>query len=280
MDGSDTKSSGRFEDDLGLTRRIIAGSTSAWHEFLETYVDLIYNVIRRHLPTSDDDEVHGVYVHTLEHLYGGGLRNYHGDMALRSWLMLVSRRRSIDYLRARFGRYREPRGVGRLSRFDRAVFQFYHVDRLPIEVVLHSLDWDGHKVSVDDLVDSILRVEKAVGNRTLNKLDDRHAARGNGSVSVAALRYFVQLRVEFEWRVGNNATDDRLIKIETAKRVENVRELLAGLPEEDRRIAKLRFEDHLSASEIAGVLGIKDRRKVYTLVERVKRRLRAALDNA
>lgn len=280
MDGSEIKSSGQFEDDSDLVRRVTAGSTSAWHEFLEAYVDLIYNVIRRHLPMVDDDEARGIYVRTLEHLYGGGLHNYRGDMDLRSWLILVSRRRSIDYLRTQFGRYREPRGVGRLSRLDRKVFQRYHVDRLPIEVVLHSLDWDGHEVSVEELVDSILRVEKAVGSRTLDKLDDRHAARGNGGVSEAAIRYFVQTRVELEWRVRKNQPDDRLIEREAAKRVEGVRDLLAELPVEDQRIAKLRFADRLSASEIAGELGIKDRRKVYTMVERVKRRLRAALDNA
>ncbi|MCP4231891.1 MAG: sigma-70 family RNA polymerase sigma factor, partial [bacterium] len=112
-----------LEDDLNLARRVTAGSLEAWHEFLETYAEVIYTVARRHLPSADDDEVRGVYVHTLETLYYGGLRNYRGEMDLRSWLMLVSRRRSIDFLRGRFGRYRESNGVGKLSAIDREVFQ-------------------------------------------------------------------------------------------------------------------------------------------------------------
>jgi RNA polymerase sigma factor (sigma-70 family) len=272
--------SGSLEADLDLTRRVVAGSLEAWHEFLLTYAELIHHVVRRHLPVADDDEVHGVYVQTLEDLYHGGLRNYSGTVDLRSWLMLVSRRRSIDFLRARFGRNREPKGLGKLSAFDREVFQLFHVDKLPIEVVLHSLDWSGHTASVDNLVASVIRIEETVGKRVLRKLDDHHAAIRHGFATTDAIRYFVDLRVELDWRAVTTTPDNRLMEKEVAERVERIRELLSSMPEEDRRVARLRFEERLSANEIARQLGLQNRRRVYTLVERVKRRLRAALEGA
>jgi RNA polymerase sigma factor (sigma-70 family) len=269
---------GPFEDDLEMTRRVTSGSTEAWHELLTTYAELIHDVVRRHLPAATDDDVLDVYVHTLENLYRGGLRNYHGEVALRSWLVLVTRRRTIDFIRARLGRCREPKSVGKLSAFDRAVFQLYYVDKLPIEVVLHALDWNGYRADAGDLAASVMRIEETVETRVLRKLDERRAAIQHGFDTEGELRYFVNLRVEIEARASREAPDERLMEEETARRTERLRESLSLMADEDRLVARLRFEQRLSANEIARQLGLRDRRRVYTLVERVKRRLRAALE--
>ena len=267
-------------DDLRLAKSIADGSTVAWHEFLERYAGLIYHVILRHLPADDEDDVRSLYVDVLKALYSIDLGKYSGYVDMQSWLMLVTRRRSLDYLRSRYGRRREPKAFGRLNKLDRDVFRLFYAERLPIEVVIQMLDWNGHSITVDGLVDSIQRIEDVLGRTFLARLEERYVAKRNGVGNISALRYIVTSRVEYEGRTKNNTSDRFVIEQESARQAERVKELLSQFSREEQRVVQLRFQEGLSAEDISQRLNFDGRRRVYTVIERVLRRLRTIMNDA
>jgi RNA polymerase sigma factor (sigma-70 family) len=267
-----------YDEDIVLTESVAGGSTSAWHRFLEQYSGLIYHVILRHLPAEDEDDVRSVYVDVLNALYREDLRTYSGRVSLRAWLVLVARRRSVDYIRARYGRRRQPKGFDQLGEFDGNVYQLFFVERLPIEIVIQMLEWNGYSVSIDSLVESIQRIEDTLGQRFLTQLDERYFARQNGLDTAAVLRYVVNTRVEYEVRLKRDMPDQFVVEQETAKQLQRVKELVSQLSEEEQKVVRLRFQEGLSAAEISQRLDMDGPRRVYTVVERVLRRLRTIMN--
>jgi RNA polymerase sigma factor (sigma-70 family) len=264
--------------DAELVRAIRAGSVEAWHEFLHRYSGLVYRVVERHLPCEDEDEVRSVHVEVLRRLYNGDLSKHDSIGRLSTWLMLYARRRALDHLRSKHGRKREPAGYARLSRLERDVFRLFYVERMGLEVVVHTLRWMGYRLSPDDIVDSIQQIERLVAPRYLRRLDDEHAAWCCGG-SARLLRYLVDRQVEYERTLSSATPERELIERETREMADRVRECVVKLPPIDRQIIELRFGGRLQASEIAEKLGLEGPRKAYTMIERAIRRLRMAISS-
>jgi RNA polymerase sigma factor (sigma-70 family) len=268
------------DNDYALAQAVANGSTAAWHQFLETYSGLIMHVVRRHLPAEDEDEIRTVFVDTLSALYNGGLERFAGRVSLASWLNLVSRRKSLDYIRATYGRRRNPKHYNRLNEFEQQVFQLFYVERLPLEIVVHSLDWAGHSVNIEKLISSVVRVEEVLGRACLKSLDDRHLAKKNGHRSAEFQRYVVQSRVEYDWRAAAQIPDRVLMEKEASRLIARIGKILSQLSGEERRVIELHFQEGMSASKIAQKLNLENERRVYTVIERVVRRMKATLNNS
>jgi len=58
-------------------------------------------------------------------------------------------------------------------------------------------------------------------------------------------------------------------------RAEQILCYLANLPAEEKKIVHLRFEKGFTAGEISNEVGLSDPRKVFTIIDRIIRQLRA-----
>lgn len=268
----------RIAGDIELVRDVQQGSLEAWHEFLQRYSGLIDRVISRHLPAQDRDERRGVYVDVLKRLYDGDLAKYQGRAPLSTWLALYTRHRSLDVLRVVYGRRRPPKGLNQLSAMDREIFQLYYVERLPLRVVTHMLSWNGRTVVASDIVDAFLRIEKTVDARYLRTLDARNGALLNGRGSDKLQRFIVDRRVDYEQRVMRSNPERELIEEEAGRTIDEALALIAKLPRQEQEILSMRFQHGYEAEQIAEKLGLPGRRKVYTIMDRIIRQLRAALN--
>ncbi len=264
-------------EDRRLVENIKRGSEASWREFLDRYTGLIYGVLRRHLISEDEDEIRNVYVDILKSLHDGELFKYQNRSRLATWLTVLSRAKAFDYRRKLRGRNRLPGGVEQLTRFDRQVLQLYFVERLGLEIVAHTLHWKGYRVGTRDIVSAIERIEERLDNRFLKRLDDEAVARVSGGASVKVLRYLAHLSAQQQRDMVRDAPDQAILEEEARNDADQVRELIAGLRPEERKVVKLRFEKKLSARAIAEKLGIENPRRVYTILDRILAKFRATL---
>ncbi len=265
------------EDDLNLLRAVSNGSLPAWHEFLDRYAPLVFGVVHRHLVSEDEDDVRDVYVGVLDSLYHGGLEKYRGDVRLSTWLIVFARSRALDHFRKVHGRRRAPAGYDTLGNFDRRVFHFHFVKRLPVEVTIHLLNWEFRGASVDDLVDAIGRIEETVDKRYLDRIEREHGADRNGVDSLRLLECLLQMKLDYEEKQQSYRPDFQMIEGEKRAALDRIAALVASLSPTERRVVKLRFAEGLSARDIAASLNLRGQRGAYTLIDRVLRKLRRSM---
>ncbi len=263
--------------DLTLAQSIARGSIQSWHDFLHRYSGLIHGVVQRHLFTSDEDAVGTVYVDVLKALYEEDISSFRGDATLAAWLIIYTRNRVFDHIRKQRGRRRDPAGLERLSSFDRDVYRYYFVDRLPLDVVVHILNWRRDKVIATQIIESIERIETNISRRYLRRLENDRIADMYGLDSGQMLKFMVNLRCEYEEKVKRNRPDARMLDEEAKQTSRKLKELLSQLTSEEQKVIQLRFAGEMSAPEIAEQMGYDGQRRSYTVINRVLRKLRRGL---
>lgn len=260
------------EADVRLVEAVLAGSETAWHTFIDRYTGLIIHVLRRYL--FDEDQVRGTYVDVLENLHTGRLETYQGRSSLSTWLMLVSRNAATDCLRHEHGRREVPRGLRRLSHLHQEIYRLYYVEGETFTATLKQVWLLGHRLTEEELIDQLGEIDAQLTDRTCRRVRYDLAAESLGAASGRLLEYCDA--VNFEAENGQHDQDplNRLIMKEAEIRSLKALRYVAELPAEERRILSLRFEEGLSAQEIAERLGIANRRRVFTILDRIVRKLR------
>ncbi|MHC4216326.1 MAG: sigma-70 family RNA polymerase sigma factor [Planctomycetota bacterium] len=276
-----TKTKFRNEDAiremLMLVRNVSNGCIESWHAFLLKYSGLIYSVARRHLPSENEDDVRSVCVEIIKRLYESDLAKYKGQAQLSTWLFVYVKRRALDYWRSKHGRYREPAGLSRLKDIDREVLSLYYIDRMRLEIVVQSLNWNGQKITTDDVIESILRIENTLDRRYLRRLDNEHQARLSRSASISMMKFLCHLRIELEMQNVGKMPDYTIMKQEADNLADRIRAQVANLSDMEKRIIELRFNQQKTAKEISGILKIEEPRKIYTIVDKIINKLRGSL---
>ncbi len=263
------------KDDLALVRQIVAGSDEAWQRFILRYSGLIYSVARRYL--FDDEEVQNVYVEVLERLYHGKLESFEGRSALSTWLVLVSRNVTLDFLRKRFGRRNLPGSVQRLSRRDQQIFRLYYVEGMSFDAVRHWVGGRKEPLSASDLAAALRRIHEKVDSRVLQRIAfDLHAP-SVGAASGRMMEFLEWHRATQEARRQRRTPEHDLLQKEAARLAERVQEVRQRLPDEERRVLDLRFDRGWTAAHIAEEMGLESSRRAYTLIDRAIRNIRSLL---
>lgn len=264
-------------EDINLIDSVSNGSVDSWHDFLSVYSGLIYNVTKRHFPFENEDDVRTIYVDILKSLYDSDLAKYSGCVSLATWLILVVRRKALDHRRVLYGRYREPVGFKELSEFDKKVFNLYYLEKHNLDIVIHTLNWNGYSADIDRVLESIEKIESCVDRRFLDRLtrDKRGGKKGNGSKGL--IEYLMQLRLDYERHAEASSPFNILIKRDNIDVTERLRTEIAKLPHEERKVINLRFKRGLPAKKISEKLNLGGQRRVYTIINRVIRNLRASL---
>ena len=263
--------------DLTQVREILAGSRTAWERFLEAYAGLLWAVIRRYLPHRERDECHAVFAELLTGLYQHKLATYEGRAALSTWLTLVARAAAVDHLRRRFGRRALPRGLKRLSTVDQEIFRMFYIEGRGVREVLLELQRSDVSWTHQRLLSALQIIEREVDDRSLRRIAYDLHAQSSGAASGRLLAYLDYVRDEFKQLEGAHRPEYHLMEREARRVLERVRELIAELPPEERRVYSMRFERGWTAHQIAEELGLADRRGAYTLVDRIVRGLRRKL---
>ncbi len=268
----------RQQDDFNLASAINDGSEKAWHEFVERYSGLIMGVIRRQLFEADEDQVRSIYVDILSSLYTTGLQKYRAKSSLSTWLIVFTRNRARDHLRRLYGRSTEPTGYRKLRKRDKLVFKLFYNEMLPLGAIVLQLRWSEPKITIDDIVKSIRRIEKLLNPRYLRNLNEKNQARRHGIRSIQLARYLIDISVRDDIYARCVKPDSAMLERETSESVRELKEKIANLHENERKILYLKFDKGLSAKEIASEMEIAEERRVYTIVDRITRKLRKSMD--
>ena len=271
------KNEAALSRDLALVRDVLAGSLEAWHELIDRYSGLIFAVIRRRLVMEDEDTWRSVYVDILKSLYDGKLSLYRGDARLSTWLTVFTRSRALDVYRRRHGRHAPPRGYDKLEEFDREVFRLFYIDVLPLEVIAHVLQCKGFSAEADTIIESLQRIGDILDGRLLERLDSQRQSRRWGVDSVRMLTYLARLELDYEERSAGGRPDSHLMEKEASEIAGRVRRSVSRLPPVERQIIFYRFDRGWSAKQISDELGLGGQRRVYTLIDKIVRKLRESV---
>jgi RNA polymerase sigma factor (sigma-70 family) len=243
--------------------RLSHGETeAAWDLFIDRYRQLILATIRR--VVEDDDHVVEVFAEVCQELSANDLerlRRYSEQRAraarFSTWLVVVVRNRTIDWIRQREGRRRIRPPPG-LSPIQREIFRHVFEDRCShaeaYELVSAGLDGGiGFTSFLRELADTYRVVQGSHGRRVARLL-------GRPS--------------EPERRVLS--PEEAYARSELADRLADT---LATVPPDVRLAVQLFVVQGLSAADVARTVGWPDAKAVYNRVHRALRALRRALES-
>jgi DNA-directed RNA polymerase specialized sigma24 family protein len=266
-----------YAEDLSLVREILAGSNDAWHDFIRRFSPLTMAVIRRYVWDREGDEPRRLHADVLESLYRGGLRHYAGRAALSTWLVAVTRAAVVDSVRHRLGGRRVQALLKELSPYEREVFRFYYIEGLSFGTVLRMVRDQGAKATPDRLLLALRSIEERMPDGLARRLRYDLHAQSVGAASSRILEYFDHVRSEAETGDAAQSPECRMMENEARRVVDEVRAVVARLPDDEQRLLTLRFEQGWTAKRIAEELGLGGQRSVYTRIDRILRDLRRLL---
>jgi RNA polymerase sigma factor (sigma-70 family) len=181
------------------------------------------------------------------------LARFQGQSSLRTYLVVVIKRLFIDYRRRLWGTWR-PSAVAR---------QLGPVASR-LEMLLYR---DGH--TLEEAIGLLQAGSTPARREELVALSDRLPLR---------LARRVHLRQELERPAADQASPEAALECDAtaARAQEVVAQVMASLPSEDRLILRLRFEDDVSAVDIARRLRL-DQKRLYRRIERLLAAFRSGL---
>lgn len=261
------------QDDLKLVQDVLSGSTRAWHEFIERYTGLLNYVVGKYF--KDADEVANIYVAVLDRLYGGLLAQYEGRSSLSTWLVFVSRSAAMDRMRSLYGRRELPSGIRDLGERAQEIFHLYFIEGQSLQAIRHHLKHKGWDAT--DLEEEIAGIDSLLSKRKRRRIDWDLHARSIGAESGRLLEYVENSRRESESSRQTSSPEALLLAKETAETMATISRIIAELPEEEKQVINLRFENGSSAKEIAEEMNLPDQRRAFTLIDRALRHVRRKL---
>ncbi len=262
-------------DDAALVRRFQHDPDGAYTELLARYSTMLLRMIRRFM--RDVDEVMEVYTSVCEKLRAndyGALRRFRADSELPPWLSVVV----ANACRDRFRRHKAvsvPQSVlGRLDRLEQLVFRYYYQERFRHEDIAEVIiGKHGVECTPSDVVASIQRIDEllSVKKRWL-LLAALNSNRPTLSIDEMAEDGFETMDLEDADAFEPGLPDGDAL--------ETLNSALETLAEEDRLLVLLRFEQDMTAVQIADAMRYDSHKYVYTRLRTIFNRLRRTLKAA
>ena len=258
---------------LALLRRDPA---LGWQRFLDRYADFVFRYLQR--LGFDYDEAMDRFVYVCEKLRERdcrrlcGVRHLGRDGELIPWLRTVIDRLAINWAWSVEGRERLLRPIEKLPPRDQRVFELYFRGGLtPSEIAERLRAEDPMEVEPLAVFGALERVLGALSQRKRWRLVSRLIRRrGAASLTLCA-------EGPRRWEPADRADhpEDALLRRE---RDDRLHAALSTLPDRQRLILQLRFEEAMSHREIAAALGLTPR-KVGELCRGALQRLRQTLSD-
>jgi RNA polymerase sigma factor (sigma-70 family) len=260
--------------DLALARKIAEGSLQSWHRFLSDYSGLIYKSLRRILVAEDEEDIKNAYVDILANIYTGDITSYDGKSKLSTWLFVYTRNYATDLLRKKHGRISRPGGYDRLSDVEREVLRLFFAEMLPMDIIIDIMNWSGYPIDAGTFIQSVQRIEDTISKQYLEALRLDHSSRTRGVASARLFNYLDQMRRNYLEQSTRSSPERYIAEKEKMGKSKILRQALEKLDQEEWDIINLRFFCGLTARETADKLGIKEKRKVYYITEKIIEKLR------
>lgn len=245
----------------------------AWAAFLEAYSPIIQQVVL--LFEREPDHRADCFLFVCEQLSQRQFRrlrrfNPEGKAQFTTWLQVVVRNLCLDWRRKEFGRQRVFQSVTRLSALDQEVFRATFVHGLSPEECFSTLHISYPSLTRQGTDESLGRIRQALTPRQFRllatrfpKLESLKDELPNGQA--APQRQIPDPRPDPE---AQSAMREQQGALERA---------LARLPEPERLLVRLRFDQGLTLQEIAQLTGWKDAqtadRRIREVLEKLRREL-------
>ncbi len=260
------------EAERSLTRRFLTDPARAYHDLLVLYAEMIKRMIRRFF--RDWDDVMDVFTSVCERLQANdyaALRRFKQGSPLEPWLSVITSNASRDKARRNRVGGAPPSLLEKLEPFERLVYRAHYLQRAEHDVIAETASARlGTTYSTADVRDAIVRIDTLLGVEKRWSILHLIALRAR-SVSVDEL---IDLGLD---PVADEEADFEEVTSERAQR----KQLTAAFDEmedEDKLLIQLRFEQNLTAVQIADVMGYDNYKQVYTRLRTVIDRMRRVIE--
>jgi RNA polymerase sigma factor (sigma-70 family) len=256
-----------------LLDRLAVRDDSAWPEFLRDYAPLLLQVARE--AERDADHAADAFLFICQHLAADHYRRLRqfgatGGASFATWLRVVAWNLALDARRQRRGRFRPLAVIKRLPILQQRLYALRYEERLSSDQAFAILQPEFPGLSRDAAQGAEAEVDRAIGSKQRFLLAVRRPV-------VESL----DAPLEDGSAPGPEPVDaglDPEMAAILGEQSERLRDALATLDPADRLLLQLRFEQDVTLSRIATMLGLKDPWSAVRQLERALRRLRAALD--
>ncbi len=258
-----------------LLERITSGNPEeAWGLFLDEYSATILQVVRH--VERDSDFVPDCFQFVCERLSANSFRRLRkfrpqGPAAFSTWLRAVVRNLCLDWRRKQFGRPRLFKSISRLSVFDQEVFRHLFERRESFDETFQSLRSAFPEITHHQLAESNARVEKELTTNQRRLLDARTSQR----VSQARPIFAEDVSAHANIPDASPNPEARAILKERATALGRA---LSRLPQRERLLIRLRFEQELTLEQVARLLDLGNAQRVERQIKAVLEKLREELD--
>ena len=260
-------------DIAALLARLAARDDSAWTDFLDRYAPLLLQVARE--AERDPDDAGDAFLFICEHLREGDgrrLRQWSPSTtgaSFETWLRVVAWNLARDARRHRRGRFRPLAAIRRMPLLLQRLYRLRHEEGLTSDQAFAVLQPEFPGLSRTAAHVAEAEVERALGSRERFVLSVRRPVVQS-----------IDAPPDDMGQAGAVPADAAADPESEAIRRDEFDRLRRGLDQlspEDRLLVQLRFEQNLTLSRIAVMLGLKDAWAAQRQIDRVVKQLRAAL---
>ena len=244
-----------------------------WVEFLNTYSPVLYQTARH--CTSTDDDAADCYVHICEqlaHKHFLRLLKFKptGNASFVTWLRVVARNICFDWRRKKWGRPRPFKSLQSLSALELEIYNHRFVHGASPQETLARLEPLFPGVSLGELSTIEGNLQRSLSSRQQWILSSRRAAFAT-AVAVAG-----EEKDAGSIEVVDPRPDQQEQVINKQER-ELLQKAITFLPERERLLLQLRYEQDLSLDEIARLCELGDAQRVHRKLAAILKGLRRVL---
>jgi RNA polymerase sigma factor (sigma-70 family) len=245
----------------------------AWRLFLEEYSTTILNVVR-HIE-HDSETVPDCFQFVCERLSADSFRRLKkfragGPAVFSTWLRAVVRNLCLDWRRKQFGRHRSFKSISRLSGFDQEVFRHLYERPVSFEEAFESLRSTFPNLTHTQLTESTARIDKELTTRQRRLLDAQHS-----SLTSPARVSWGETDPAHDVQDPAPSPEAQAV---AAQKARALRRALANLPQRDRLLIRLRFEQELTLEQVAKLMDLGNAQRVERQIKAVLMQLRKELE--
>lgn len=234
----------------------------AWAAFIDRYSARIMRIVRQF--EFEQDRSQDCFLHVCEKLCEKGFRRLlkfstTGPASFRTWLGSVVYNLCVDWHRSEYGRAVLLPAISAMPMFDQAVYRLYFERGMEREICRRMLKEEFPDLTREQFTEAIARVHQALTPRQRWKLSLHSRARRPPDTSLPEAHQLPHQALEPHSEASRN------------ERQQLVRTALATLPERQRLLLSLRYEQGLTLRKIAELMDVPD-------PYRARREIQAALD--
>lgn len=246
----------------------------AWSLFLAEYSTTILKVVR-HIE-HDSDTVPDCFQFVCERLSADSFRRLRkfragGPAVFSTWLRAVVRNLCLDWRRKLFGRRRCFKSISGLSVLDQEVFRHLYERRSSLDEALESLRSTFPNLTHTQLVESTARIDKELTPRQRKLLDAKHSRQKSPTGAPSCETGSASIDIQDP----APSPEEQAV---FAQRATALRRALGQLPQRDRLLIRLRFEQELTLEQLAKLLNLGNAQRVERQIKAVLVQLRKELE--